>query len=293
MIFEIPDPKPSLAIHAGLENRPRSLASMSEVFASVNTKISVPEVMNRSAMAPQPTKTLAKQYSESNGAEFIAPEFDDAKTIGAQSKVVEITETTELDTHRSRSIGSITTVGKLRLGSRRDGVDHAASYIAFSPDGKTLVTAARDSMILYTIGSPTEKIRFETMRWPRNGKDVHTIFFSPDRKFSCFWLPKPGSGFQYIYLWQITHLIQRRLAGSRSIFREHTKLLCSSPDGTLLARGDSAGKILVWRLDDLGSPVYQRHCEKILGITFKPNGDLLIIDSTGIHTQSFYIELFP
>jgi WD40 repeat protein len=105
-----------------------------------------------------------------------------------------------------------------------------------------LVNAARDSMTSYIVGFPTEKVCYETMRWPKEGKDVHEIAFSPDGKFLAYGSENWVSGIQCIYLWQITHLIRRRrLAGSRSIFRKHTKHLCFSPDGIPLASGDSAG----------------------------------------------------
>lgn len=72
---------------------------------------------------------VAEQNAEANDAEFIALEFDDAETIGAESNIAKITGMTEVGVHRSRSIGSSTKIGKLslRLGGGRDMVDHTAS----------------------------------------------------------------------------------------------------------------------------------------------------------------------
>lgn len=150
------------------------------------------------------------------------------------------------------------------------------------------MTAADGMIRSWTIRSPTERIRYRTSTMLMRGEDVHELAFSPDGKYLASGSQNRVSGIQYIYLWDVPDFLRRtQLAGSRYIFREHTKHLCFSPDSTLLASGDSAGKIHVWRLDDVGSPVYQTHCEKLLGLTFRQNGDLLIMHSTGIQTQRF------
>jgi hypothetical protein len=63
---------------------------MSDKFASVNTKLSTPEVLVPSAKALQPVRTLTGRNIEPNGAASSGPDLDEV-----ESNVVGVTEATE------------------------------------------------------------------------------------------------------------------------------------------------------------------------------------------------------
>lgn len=284
-VSETPDPQSSQINHAGLVNYPRSFASMTEEFASLNTRISIPEWVNPSAKARPLMGTLIERDAESNGAECNDAEPNDAESDGDESN-----ETTKFKLAlRERSHGSSSSFGKLyRRDELQTGDEEWASYIDFSPDGETLVVGSGNTIRLWTVGSPTKRIGRSIQ-----GKAVHKFAFSPDGKYLASGSEGGASSghLLHISLWDLSSLpwiaLFKRIEvftgyGSRSKMR--TKHLCFSPNGKLLASGDSTGTVQLWKVDDLDFPQYKRYCKNLLGVTFLPDGKLLFVDSSGINT---------
>ena len=108
--------------------------------------------------------------------------------------------------------------------------------VAFSPDGKRLVTGGFDSNIKFWDVDTGEEIRTLNAPGP-----VHAIAFSPNGKFLA-----SGGEDGAIILWngETGEEVRR--------FSQHSKdvksLAFGPPDGELLATGSEDGKVELWRV---------------------------------------------
>ncbi len=141
------------------------------------------------------------------------------------------------------------------------------SSIAFSPDGKLLVSGSNDkSCRLWEVKSQ------KPVGQPLTGHtdEVHTVAFSPDGK-----LLASGSSDGSCRLWEME---SQRPVGQPLI--GHTSYVYSvafSPDGRLLASGSWDDSCRLWEVESqkpVGQPLIG-HCDYVTSVAFSPDGRFL------------------
>ncbi|KAJ5380112.1 Tetratricopeptide-like helical [Penicillium cataractarum] len=180
----------------------------------------------------------------------------------------------------SRSTQSSSWHGRLH---RRDdkiqaGFKDWVSRIAFSPDGKTLAAGSGNEI---SICSPAEHNRKILVQ----DKTVREFAFSPDGKYLA-----SGSNDTYfslrhdIHLWDLNKLTE---VTKFTIFTAYPSCMW-----------DSAGNVSVWALPGGflnrtdRRKLYHTFREKLLGLTFLPSGELLLVDSKGIYHWNRITKVF-
>lgn len=149
----------------------------------------------------------------------------------------------------------------------RDGIFRG---VAFSPDGRTLVTWAAD-VVLWDVRTAKERERLRppgrvlAVSFKTDGKTLSTLVIADARR-------------PLLYLWDVE-------TGKRTALRGHTAFVGSgavafSPDGQTLATGDRAGVVRLWDAVT-GHPraVLRGHRGPITHLAFRPNGRSLAVGS--------------
>jgi WD40 repeat protein len=106
--------------------------------------------------------------------------------------------------------------------------------VDFSPDGQTLVSAARDELIILWDTSTWKKVRSFS-------PGVYAVF-SPDGRTLA-----GGTYGGEVILWDVSSGTRLQTLTGHS---EHVLSLAFSADGKLLASGSRDGKVMIWKLDN-------------------------------------------
>ena len=152
--------------------------------------------------------------------------------------------------------GAVARLGTLRL--RHGG---AVSSVAFSRDGKTLVSAGEDPVLrLWEVATGKEVRQFRGHQ-----KAVLTVAFSPDNKTLV-----SGSEDHTIRIWDVAtgRQLQEWTGPENAPLR-----LAMSPTGRLLATGGPENTVLLW--DVLAGREVRRlkgHQKAVLALAFSPDG---------------------
>ncbi|OOQ87235.1 hypothetical protein PEBR_18173 [Penicillium brasilianum] len=290
--LELQDSKPSRTDHTGLEHCPGVFTSMSEEFASVNTRLTRPYTSE--GRKPTSEVVSAMETLSVDDIELKAINFDTAGFKATESNDVDLSDTMinssetyssiiNLEARLSRSDTSSSWRVKVRQRNKvEDGFKDWVSPIALCPDGKTLVAGSGNEISLWNTDSPIQKKTKLLVR----GKSAHKFAFSPDGKYLASSLQ--GSWFSpsaRICVWDLSALkIEAQFMEFGAPYLEPTKHLCFSPDSNLLASGDSTGSVFVWPINDPGRTLFQTSLQKLLGLKFLPDGKLFLVDSKGIYT---------
>ena len=169
------------------------------------------------------------------------------------------------------------------------GHTNVVNKIIFSPDGKTLASASRDSrdrtIRLWDVATGTHKYDLTG-----HNTNVSSIAFSPDGLTLA-----SGSENGKIRLWDVTTGQYRvTLEGHRDTVRS----VAFSPDGKTLASGSSDRTIRLWNATTgLYKVTLEGHSEYVNSVTFSPDGKTLASGSsdrtirlwnaaTGFHQQT-------
>lgn len=160
--------------------------------------------------------------------------------------------------------------------------------IAFTPDGRGLVTATTEgSALAWYPGSPLPKWRWEDQRGPEivggGAPVVGGRRFMESTPESSGMLPPVilqdktlivGGGPREIALVDIdTGTTIRTLAGTES-----ARAMCPTPDGRLLAVADQAGAITIWNIETGQiSALLSRSLGPVSGLVYSPTGSTLAI----------------
>ena len=138
--------------------------------------------------------------------------------------------------------------------------------VSFSPDGATLVSAARDGIMLWDVES---RESIATL----NGDAVSSASYSPDGAILA-----SGARDGRITLWDV---------GTRQqivALEGHTDRVGSvsfSPDGAILASGSRDGRIILWNVESREqiNPL-SGHSDEVASVSFSPDGATLASGST-------------
>jgi WD40 repeat protein len=172
-----------------------------------------------------------------------SPDSQWVATTGTHGEII-----TLCDVFRNREVGKLT------------HPDHV-EMVAFSTDGKALVTAGPGSVRIWNLAGAEEKLTLSG-----HGGGVPGLAFSPDGKL----LASAGKD-GMVKIWDpATGRCIRDLTG----FREPPEPVAFSPDSRLLAAGDKAGTVRIWDVaswkelpvsaQDIGREVY--------AVSFSPDG---------------------
>jgi RNA polymerase sigma factor (sigma-70 family) len=150
----------------------------------------------------------------------------------------------------------------LRLGSLRFRHRGTLRSLAFSPDGKLLVSGGWDRVL--RLWDPATGCEVRQIDGPKDG--VEAIAFSPDGKVLA------GAGDSCAYLWDAeTGREIRRLQGHKG----RVTALAFSPGGKLLATADE-GTIRLWEMPGGPAPrVFTIGAGSIYAVAFSPDGRAL------------------
>ena len=153
------------------------------------------------------------------------------------------------------------------------GHSNSVNSLAFSPDGKILVTGSRDNTIkLWDVGTGRE---IYTLQGHSNW--VNSVAFSPDGKILA-----SGSDDKTIKLWDVTTARQIRTIQAHP---DSVRSVAFSPDGKILASGSSDKTIKLWDMRTGGQiSTLQAHSNWVNSVAFSPDGKILTSGSSGDKT---------
>lgn len=169
---------------------------------------------------------------------------------------------------RSSLYSAYTTLAPVDIPARADG---AVLNIAFSPDGKTLVTSQAGGRVqLWDItrpGAPREAAAMDL------GKAA-VIAFHPRSPLLAVQTEKR------LTVWNTADPHEPKRLAERRTAEETAYTLAFSPDGRTLASGSGKGRLRLWDLSEPARPRPRTERtvseEALISLAFSPDGDLLI-----------------
>jgi WD40 repeat protein len=141
----------------------------------------------------------------------------------------------------------------------------AATAVAFSADGKHLVSVGRDSVAkVWNVASRT---RLMTLQGHEHA--IRAVAVSGDGA----WVASAGEETR-VMLWNASTGKLAKILGGHSSF---VNAVAFSPDGRLLASGDASGNTIIWNLAN-GAPRQKlaEHTDEVTSLAFSPDGRVLV-----------------
>ncbi|MFI1852059.1 WD40 repeat domain-containing protein [Streptomyces sp. NPDC020480] len=141
----------------------------------------------------------------------------------------------------------------------------------FSPDGRALAAAARDSRV--RLWDVSERTRAVPLGEPLSGAGVATLAFSPDGQTLA------GGGSGAVRLWEVSDPRRPRALKPLTGFAGHISTTVFSPDGRTLATSEGS-TVRLWEVSHpqqaapLGEPL-EGHTGDIHALAFSPDGRTL------------------
>ena len=151
--------------------------------------------------------------------------------------------------------------------------EHAdpVTTVAFSPDGKTLVSVSRNGTVqLWDVNTETQKATLQ------HTDAVSNIAFSPDSATLA------SSSAEEVQLWDVNTETQKATL-------QHTDAVSNiafSPDSATLA-SSSAEEVQLWDVNTETQKVTLQHTDAVSSIEFSPDGATLV-SLTGVNPGDFY-----
>jgi len=152
--------------------------------------------------------------------------------------------------------------GELSTMVQATGV--AATAVAFSADGKQLVSVGRDSVArVWSMASRTRLLSLHGHEHP-----IRTVAVSRDGVY----VASAGEESRVMVWSATTGQLVKVLAGHASF----VNTVAFSPDGRMLAAGDASGKVALWNIAN-GAPRQQlaAHRDEVNSLAFSPDGRVL------------------
>ncbi len=146
-----------------------------------------------------------------------------------------------------------------------DATGVAATALAFSADGKHLVSVGRDSVA--KVWNVATRTRLMTLQGHEHA--IRAVAVSSDGA----WVASAGEETR-VMLWNAsTGKLAKILGGQHSNF---VNAVAFSPDGRLLASGDASGNTIIWNLAN-GAPRQKlaEHTDEVNSLAFSPDGRVL------------------
>lgn len=161
----------------------------------------------------------------------------------------------------------------------------AISSIAFSPDGKTLVGRAYNSIIYrwsmseYVMLKPIDCQEFwlgSSNEWFRNVDSDKSVVFSPDGKFIAFSVIQ-GADQNNILLWDIEQEQKAKiLKGHKSFKPGRIHSVAFSVDSKLLASASQDSTVKLWHPQTGEEYRSFKYDNPVFAIAFSPAGDMIV-----------------
>ena len=168
-------------------------------------------------------------------------------------------------------------MGLLELGPQRGGAA-GGLFVAWSPDGELLASAAENVIRLWEAQSGREIRAFEG-----HHSRVTSVCFSPDGKSLA-----SGSNDKTIRLW---HVDSGREIRAFSGHQREVNSVCFSPDGKNLASGSDDETVRLWHVDSHWEiRAFSGHQREVNSVCFSPDGKSLASGSRDTTVRLWQID---